>query len=112
MKITANQLKEVNINHLTKTSIENLTKLVVSDDRPKLLWSNNILLSFEKEVSEELVIKATQGIWNIQTFVYAECKQKVNELKHCGISVMVLDYSDFKTYNELIKSILELEAQK
>ena len=112
MKIIANQLKEVNINHLTKTSIENLTKLAVIDERPKLLWCNNVLFNFEEEVSEELVIKATQGIWNIQTLVYAECKQKFSELKHCGISVTVLDYSDFKTYNQLIKSVLELGAQK
>ena len=111
MKVIMNIIKEVHISHLHKTNVENLTQMEAITENPKLYWCKGVLFSVYEFSNEELAVKQTQGIWYLDSFTYAECKEKSDYSTYNGFKVDVIDMTGHPTYEKLIESILENEKK-
>jgi len=109
MKVTSNIIQEVNISHLHKTNIENLTQMEAITENPKLYWCKGVLFSVYEFTSEEIVTKLIKGIWYLDTFTYAICPEKNQYSAYNGFKVDVIDMTGHITYEKLIDYILENE---
>jgi len=110
LKVISNIIKEIHISHLFKTNLDNLTHIETISERPQLAWINGIIFIATEFDSEKLTIELTkEGILYLDTFSYAECKEKPDQLKWNGFKVDVFDLSGHPTYEKLIDSILENE---
>ena len=110
MKVISNIIKEIHISHLFKIDVDNLVHLEAATDLPQLFWINGIIFTATEFDSEKLTIELTkEGILYLDTFKYAECKEKPDQLKWNGFKVDVFDLSGHPTYEKLIDSILENE---
>ena len=108
MKVLSNPIKECHINQIVKSDIQNMTK-VRTISESYLAWCNGLLFYLEKFDSEDIVKKQTEGIWYLQSFVYTECKEKIQQSKWNGYSLEVVDLTGYPMYEDLTKSILEIE---
>jgi len=105
LKVILNSIKEVHISHLLKTSIENLTKIEAITQEPKLFWCKGILfIPFEYNV-DELEIQKTKGVYYLDKFYYAECKERIDQSRYNGFSVEVIDLTGDLVYENLISSL-------
>ena len=84
-----------------------MTKLQTVRELP-LIWCNGLLLFVEDYESKDIIKKQTEGILYLQSFVYTKSK-KIQESKWNGYSVEVLDFTGYSIYEDLTKSILEIE---
>ena len=109
MKVTSNIIREVNISHLHKTNIENLTQMEAITENPKLYWCKGVLFSVYEFTSEEIVTKQIKGIWYLDSFTYAICQERNEYSTYNGFKVDVIDMTGHTTYENLIESILETE---
>ncbi len=105
MKVISNTVKEIHISHLTKTTIENLTKMAAIKEA-YLQWCNGILFLWFHFDAEGLVEKkAVNGIWYIDAINYTECKDKINQAKWNGYSIEVLDMTGHTAFESITESI-------
>jgi len=110
LKIISNIIKEIHISHLFKTTLDNLTHMEATSERPQLVWINGIVFTSAEFDNEKLTIElAKEGILYLDAFSYAECKEKPDQLKWNGFNVDVFDFSGHPTYEKLIHFILENE---
>ena len=84
-----------------------MTKLQTVKEQP-LIWCNGLLLFVEDYESKDIIKKQTEGILYLQSFVYTKSKL-IQESKWNGYSVEVLDFTGYSIYEDLTKSILEIE---
>ena len=109
MKVTSNIIQEINISHLHKTNIENLTQMEAIVENPKLYWCKGVLFSVYEFTSEVIVQKQIEGIWYLDSFTYAICQKRNEYSTYNGFKVDVIDMTGHSTYENLIESILETE---
>ena len=74
-----------------------------------LAWCNGLLFYLEEFDSKDIIKKQIEGIWYLQSFVYTKCKEKIQQSKWNGYSLEVVDVTGYLMYEDLTKSILELE---
>jgi len=86
-----------------------MTKIMTLEER-YLAWCNGLLFYIEDFESKDIEKKVAEGIWYIQSFVYTHSK-KIHESKWNGYSLEVVDLSNYPIFQELTKSILELEEK-
>ena len=84
-----------------------MTKIMTLQER-YLAYCNGIVFYTENFESKDIEKKLVEGIWYIQTFCYTESK-KIVESKWNGYSLEVVDLSNYPTFQELTKSILEIK---
>ena len=107
MKVILNPIKECYINQIVKSDIQNMTKIrTISESY--LSWCNGLLFYLEEFDSKDIIKKQIEGIWYIESFVYAECKEKIQQSKWNGYSLEVIDLTGFSIYEDLTKAILEI----
>ena len=109
MKISINEIKEIHILHLYKTTTDNLSHIEAITESPRLFWIKGILFYITEFDSEKLTIELTKGIFYLDAFNYAECKEKPEQLNWNGFKVDVLDLSGHPTFTHIIDFILEIE---
>ena len=109
MKVTSNIIQEINISHLHKTNIENLTQMEAIVENPKLYWCKGVLFSVYEFTSEVIVQKQIEGIWYLDSFTYAKCQERNQYSTYNGFKVDVIDMTGHSTYEKLIDYILENE---
>ncbi|MBC8501915.1 MAG: hypothetical protein H8D35_02170 [Nitrosopumilus sp.] len=107
MKITLGIIKEIQITHLMKTSIENLTKLEAITQDPKLFWNSGILFSISEYDTDESSIRDRNGVWIIESLHYAFCDELITESSWNGYKVEVNDLSNHSTFSPLFQSLKE-----
>ncbi len=90
-----------------KSDIQNMTKVRIITES-YLAWCNGLLFYYEDFDSEDITKKQIEGIWYLQSFVYTECKEKIQQSKWNGYSLAVIDLTGYPMYEELTKSILEI----
>jgi len=105
LKVILNPIKECYINQIVKSDIQNMTK-VRTISGSYLAWCNGLLFYYEEFDSEYINKKQTEGIWYLQSFVYTECKEKIQQSKWNGYSLEVIDLTGYLMYEDLTKSIL------
>jgi len=108
LKVIPNPIKECYINQIVKSDIQNMTK-VRTISESYLAWCNGLLFFYEEFDSEDITKEKTKGIWYLQSFVYTECKEKIQQSKWNGYSLEVVDLTGYPMYEDLTKSILEIE---
>ena len=108
MKVIPNPIKECYINQIVKSDIQNITKVMTIEEK-HLGWCNGLLFYLEEFESKDIVKKQIEGKWYLQSFVYTKCKQKIQQSKWNGYSLEVIDLTGYSMYEELTKSILEIE---
>lgn len=110
MKVISNIIKEIHISHLFKTNLDTLTHMEATSEHPQLIWINGIIFTTTEFDSEKLTIElAKKGILYLDTFSYAECKEKPEQLNWNGFKVDVFDMTGHPTYEKLIDFILEIK---
>jgi len=108
LKVILNPIKECYINQIVKSDIQNMTKTMTIKEY-HLSWCNGLLFYLEEFDSRDIIKKQIEGIWYIESFVYAECKEKIQQSKWNGYSLEVIDLTGYPMYEDLTKSILEIE---
>jgi len=107
MKVISNPIKECHINQIVKSDIQNMTKIrTISESY--LSWCNGLLFYLEEFDSRDIIQKQIEGIWYLQSFVYTECKEKIQQSKWNGYSLEVIDLTGYSMYEDLTKFILEI----
>ena len=110
MKVILNPIKECYINQIVESNIQDMTKIQILKDSKFLAYCNGLVFYFEDYESEDIEKKFAEGIWYIQTFCYTKSKKNV-ESKYNGIPLEIIDLSNYPIFQELTKSILELEEK-
>ena len=78
-------------------------------ENPKLNGCKGILFSVYEFTSEAIVQKQIEGIWYLDSFTFAICKEKNQYSAYNGFKVDVIDMTGHTNYENLIESILETE---
>jgi len=90
LKVITNQINEIHITHLQKTTIENLTKMEAITQEPKLYWCNGYIFTIIQYDTNESFIQITKGNWYLESLIY--CKsEKIEQSKFNGFAVDVID---------------------
>lgn len=72
---------------------------------PKLFWCQGILFIPVEYTIDELEIQKTKGVYYLDKFYYAECKEKINQAKYNGSPIEVIDFTGESIYEKLIPSL-------
>ncbi len=108
MKVITNQINEIHITHLQKTTIANLTKMEAVTQEPKLYWCNGYIFTAIQYDTNESFIQITKGNWYIESLTY--CKSpKIQQSKYNGFSIEVIDYTGDPPFEKLFDHISEAE---
>lgn len=105
MKVILNPIKEIYINQIVKSDIQRLTKIQAVRDR-SLSWCNGYLFLADGIENSNLVKKQSEGILYLDSFVYAECKERIEVSKWNGYSIEVIDFTGHDTTEKLIECII------
>jgi hypothetical protein len=108
LKLIPVVINDVFITHI----VETIAKSQAITEEPQLCWCNGVVFLYEETNVEEHKTKKVNGIWYLEKFVYAKCKEKISNVKWNGFEVEVNNMAGFTNFETLIDLILNREIKQ